>query len=284
MRDNADAVEFVSTDEVLIDAGSAAQFGVINVGSFVSLAVFDFRQALKRVASEDETVVAEFTAVLVTNVDHAIVDVGQTLVTLARQSGESVLALDAKTHTIILNAVGNGTRNTRAPIRGLSESVRALSADVSAGDVKVTVVNLFQTTVLNENVAAGAGLADGGSSILAVRETSGDVSDKSTGGSILEIVALRALDASTEIIDGFAEIISDQDTAASGVVVQVTGVTFGAVKVVHVLQATSRVSGLRGYQRKAEANRECHESFSEHVVCNEAPHYIRRSGIYFFLL
>ncbi len=106
---------------------------------------------------------------------------GQALVTFAGQSGEGVLALDAKTHAVILNAVGDGTGNTGAPVSGLSETIGALSADVSAGDVEVALVDLLQTTVFNEDVAVRASLTNGGTGILAVRETSGDVSNKSTG-------------------------------------------------------------------------------------------------------
>jgi hypothetical protein len=242
----------------------------------------NFRQALKTVVGEDEAVVTELATVLVSKVNHAEVDEGQALVAFAGQSRESVPALDAKTHAVVLNAVGDGTGNAGAPVGSLGESVRALGADISAGNVEVAVVDLFQATVLHKNEGVGAGVADGGGGILTVRETSGDVSYKSTGCSILEIVALSALDTTTEIIDGFAKIISHEDAVASGVVVQITGVAFGAVKIVHILQATGRASGLSGYQRKAEANRESHESFSEHVVCNAAPHYIGLTADLFF--
>ncbi len=95
---------------------------------------------------------------------------------------------------------------------------------------------------------------------------------------------MRALDASTEIVNGFAEVVANLHAAACRVVVKITGVAFGAVEVSNVLKAASSIGGLRGYQRKAEANRECHESFSEHVVCKVTLDYIGGIRIYFFLL
>jgi hypothetical protein len=178
---DTDAAGLVSAREELIGASSASVTDVADVRSFVDLTVLNFRQALESVGSSNESFVANSATVGSTRVNHAVVDLGQTLVTFAGQSGEGVLALDAKTHTVILNAVGDGTGDTGAPVGGLSETVGALSADVSAGDVEVTVVDLLQTTVFNEDEVVRASLTNGGTGILAVRETSGDVSHKSTG-------------------------------------------------------------------------------------------------------
>jgi len=72
---------------------------------------------------------------LVAEVNQAIWGVGQALVSLAGEPGEGILALYAKTNAVILDAVGDGTGNAAAPVRGLSEAVSALGTDVGAGDI-----------------------------------------------------------------------------------------------------------------------------------------------------
>lgn len=126
----------------------------------------NFRQTFQGVSSEDESFVAKFASVLVSDVDLAVVDHSQALVSFAGQTREGLLAVDAETHTIVLSAVSDRSRNTTAPVRGLSKAIRALGADVGVGNVQVAVVDLLQASVLHQNKTAGASLTDGGRGVL----------------------------------------------------------------------------------------------------------------------
>ena len=184
---------------------------------------------------------------MVSEVDHAVVDVGQALVPLAGESAESILALDAESHAVILDTIGDCTGDTAAPVGSLGESVRALSANVGGGNVEVAVVDFLQTPVLNENVAVSATLADGGASVLAVGETSGDVSNKRAGKTVFQVVSLLTLDAAAEIVDGFADVVARLDASTGRIVVKILGVALSAVQVVHILETTSGIGrGSRG--------------------------------------
>lgn len=50
-------------------------------------------------------------------------------------------------------------------------------------------------------------------------------------------------DATTEVVDGSADVVTGLDAGTGGVVIEVLGVTLGAVQVIHVLQTASRVGG-----------------------------------------
>jgi hypothetical protein len=131
----------------------------------------------------------------------------------------------------------------------------------------VAVVDFPQATVLHENEIAGARPTDSGSRILTVRNTSRDMSDKSACNTVSEEISLRAANASAKEVNGLAEILTTLDASSRRKIIKVAGVAFGAVKVADVPKAAEGVGGLRGYQRKAEADREGYESFLVHVVC-----------------
>lgn len=171
----------VSTHVKFVNTNTAFQESIIDAGRKIGFAIPDFRETFESVICENEAIITEFAAILISEINHTVVNNGQTLVSLAGKSGESILALDAKTHAVILNTIGNSPGDTTTPISGLSIAVRALGADISPGNVKVTIVNFLEASVLNKNVTVSATLANSCAGIWAVGETSGDVRDKSAG-------------------------------------------------------------------------------------------------------
>jgi hypothetical protein len=242
--DNSNAILLISTDIEFARTSLARQIRVVDRRGKIFLAVLNLRQALHAISSQDESIVADLAAVLGSMVNHTVIYRQKALVALAGQTREVVLAADTETHAVVLPTVGDGSRNAAAPISGLSEATGAVGADVGVGNVQVAVIDFLQAAVLDKNKAIRARLTDSGRSVLRVRETSGDVSNQRTDRSVLQVVPLFTPNASTEIVDGLAKILSGLNAAASRKVIEVLGVALGAVEVVHVGEATGGVGGL----------------------------------------
>ena len=266
---NSDAVETLGADEVPVRADLADELVRGDGGGGVGHAVLDLRQTALAVGGQDEAVVAEPAAVLGAEVDLAVVDGGQALVALAAEPGEGVLAEDAEAHAVILDAVGDGSGNARAPVGGLGEAVGALGADVGGRDVKVAVVDALEAAVLNENVGAGTALADGGRGLLAVGETARDVRHERAGLPGFQVEALLALDAAAQEVDGLAAVVPRLHARSGLVIKEVIRVALGAVQVVHVLQAPRDVNrlGIGGLDSsEAEGEGDCNDDRFVHVT------------------
>lgn len=179
------------------------------------MAFGNFGHAPQRIRGQDEPVVAELASVLGSEVDLAVVNESETLSSLAGQSRESVITLNAESHAIVLDAVGDCARDAAAPVWGLGKTIGAFGADVGIGNVQIAVVDLLEAAVLHQNEAFRALEADGQRSVLRVGETSRDVSNQGASRAVLQVVSLLTLDASAEIVDSSTEIVLRLN-AASG--------------------------------------------------------------------
>lgn len=56
---------------------------------------------------------------MVSEVDGAVGDEQKTSISLGRKTGEGIGALNAKSHTIVLDTVGDGSWNARTPVPSL---------------------------------------------------------------------------------------------------------------------------------------------------------------------
>lgn len=176
---------------------------------------------------------------MVSEVNSAIADHKQAGVTFAGKARERGGALHAESHTVVLDAVGDGSLDAGAPIPCLGESVGALGADVGGWDVVVAVGDGFQTLVLHQHVFGGASLANGGGGVGAVGETADDVVHDGASLAILEEVALLAVDAASPVVDGDAVGGAGLNAGAADGIIEIVGVALGAVKSVLHLEASS---------------------------------------------
>ena len=204
VRDDRNARKTIGANVVFGGAGLASKRSGSAVGAVVCNTVRDFSQTSEGVSGQNEAVQAKLATVLVSEVNSAVRDEDQTRVTLGGKPREGVVAKNTKTHAIVLNAVGDGSGNARAPIPGLSETIRALGADVGSGDVAIAVGNSEKALVLGQHVAVRAGLANCGGSVGTIGETTDDVSHHSASLAIFQIVALVAVDATAAVVDGGA--------------------------------------------------------------------------------
>lgn len=134
-------------------------------------------------------------------VNLAKINSGQALISLTGKTREWILALNAETHTVILNAVCDDSGDTTAPVRSLCEAFRALGANIGAWNVNVTVFNPFQTSVLHQNEVVRASLTNGRRGLLTVAKTARNVRDDCAGLSVFQVVSLSALYAATHIVN-----------------------------------------------------------------------------------
>ena len=88
--------------------------------------------------------------------NHTVLDVSEALISGSTESWELSVTKDTKTHTVILDTVGDGSRNTRAPVGSLGISERTTGADVSVWNVDITIGNSGKTTISNQNVTCVA--------------------------------------------------------------------------------------------------------------------------------
>ena len=256
--DQANALSAVGDQEVVGGASRAQHGGVTGVRQ-VGDAPGNTPVALKTIRGEDVAGSAGAAAVGGGLVNNAVGDEGQARGAVVGEAGEGGVAQNAQTEAVVLDAVDDGSWDTRAPVSGLGEAEGAFSANVSTNNVLVAVGDGLETPVLNQEVAGGASAANSDGGVGGVKGASDDEVHKLAGVAEGKVEALLAVDAASEVVDSRASVAGEADTTVTDAVVKIGVVTLGAVLVVVPGQASCLTDGLLGSgsdQEEAESQLE----------------------------